>query len=153
MNNSIKSISTINPAITENAECSIVEAPSFSDLKVGTSLDHGVLLCFVSLLAVWTCWATLQAKNNVRSTPSRSSLTLVSHRSHYACTTNRHLHAKGERNGVNRRTKVSFVRTMMWALELLRSVKRHISGWSNIEQWRNQGFSYSHSRVTLAWRN
>jgi len=33
-----------------------------------------------------------------------------------------------EKNGAQRRTKVSFVRTMMQALELVRLVKRHISG-------------------------
>ena len=52
----MKSISTINPAITENMECSIVKArASFIDLKVGVSLGHGVLLRFVSLLALRTC--------------------------------------------------------------------------------------------------
>ena len=32
--------------------------------------------------------------------------------------------------------KVSFGKTMMRVLELLQLAKRHISGWSNIEQWR-----------------
>jgi len=36
----MKSISTINPAITENAECSIAKVlASFINLKVGVSLD------------------------------------------------------------------------------------------------------------------
>ena len=35
--------------------------------KVGASLDHGVSLRFVSLLTLRTCWATFQAKNNVKS--------------------------------------------------------------------------------------
>jgi len=49
MENSIKSISTINPVITENTECLIVEpcAPVI-DLKVGVSLAHGASLHFVS---------------------------------------------------------------------------------------------------------
>ena len=38
-----------------------------------------------------------------------------------------HLRSSGERNGAQRRTKVSFGRTMMQALELLRLVKRHVS--------------------------
>ena len=40
MENSLKSISTINPAITENTECSIVKCASFINLKVGVSLNH-----------------------------------------------------------------------------------------------------------------
>ena len=41
MENSTKSISTINPAITENKECSIVNVrASFISLKVGVSLDY-----------------------------------------------------------------------------------------------------------------
>ena len=47
------------------------------DLKVGVSLDHGVSLHFVSLLALLTCWATFQAKNNVRSAPASTALTQV----------------------------------------------------------------------------
>ena len=46
----MKSISTINSAITENTECSIVKVHnSFMDLKVGVLLDHGVSLYFVLL--------------------------------------------------------------------------------------------------------
>jgi len=69
---------------------------------------------------------SVQAKNNVRGAPVGSALTLVSHRSHKARTINcRHLHTKGERQ---RRTKLSFGRAMMQALELLRLAKRHIWG-------------------------
>ena len=49
-------------------------------------------------------------------------------------TTNHHLRGSGERNGEQRRTKVSFGRTMMQALDLQRLTKRHISGRSDIEQ-------------------
>ena len=135
MENGKKSISTINLAINENMGCSIVKVhTSLIDLKVGVSLDHGVLLRFILLLAVRTCWATFQAKNNLRSALANSSLTLVSHRSHNTRTANRHLRAKGERNGVQRRTNISFGRAMMQALEPLRLAERHILGQSNIEQ-------------------
>ena len=51
-------------------ECLIVKAcTSFIDLKVGVLLDHGALLRFVS-----TCWAMLQAKNNVKNAPASSAL-------------------------------------------------------------------------------
>ena len=43
-----------------------------------------------------------------------------------------------------------FGRTMMQALELLQLVKRHISGQSDVEQWRN---SLSGYQVTLVWRH
>ena len=49
-------------------------------------------------------------------------------------------------------TKVSFSRTMVQALELLQLAKRLISGQSNVEQWRNQAFIYSHYWVMLVWR-
>ena len=39
------------PAIAENTDCLIVKmCDSFIDLKVSVLLDHGVSLCFVSLL-------------------------------------------------------------------------------------------------------
>ena len=57
------------------------------------SLDRGVLLRFISLLALQTCWATFQR------VPA-----------------NCHQHGNGERDGARRRTKVSFGRTMMQVL-------------------------------------
>ena len=53
-----------NNAIMENTECSIVKVcTSFINLKVGVLLDNAVLLCFLSLVALWT--STFQAKKNV----------------------------------------------------------------------------------------
>ena len=40
--------------------------------------------------------------------------------------------AKGQRNVVQRKTLVSFGRTMMQGLELLQLAKRHVSGQSNV---------------------
>ena len=69
-----------------------------------------------------------QAKNDVRSAPACTALTEVSYQSHNALTTNCHLSTcKGEMNGIQRKTKVSFGRITMQALELLQLVKRHIS--------------------------
>jgi len=39
------------------------------------------------------------------------------------------------------------------ALHKLWCAKRHLSGWSNIEQWKNQARSLSCYRVTLVWRH
>jgi len=62
-----KYLYTINPAITENTECSIVTArTSFIDLE----WVYRCITSFVLLLAVRTCWT---AKNNARSTPAGSS--------------------------------------------------------------------------------
>jgi len=47
---------------------------------------------------------------------------------------NHHLRGSKERNGEQRRTKVSFGRTMMRVLELQQLAKRHILGQSDIEQ-------------------
>ena len=49
MDNIIKSISKIDPAITENVECSIVKACAPVKIKIeGASLSYGVSLCFVN---------------------------------------------------------------------------------------------------------
>ena len=69
-----------------------------------------------------------------------------------SATTNHHLCRRGERNGEQSRTKVSFGRTMMQALELLWLMKRHVSGWSDAEQWRNQAHSPSGYWVMLVWK-
>ena len=76
---------------------------------MGLLLDHDVSLHFVLLLAFQ---ATFQAENNVRSTPASSTLTLVLYRRHNTHTANRYLHGSGERNGAQRKTKVSFGRTI-----------------------------------------
>jgi len=52
----MKSITTINPAISQNTECPIFKARAFIDLKVGVSHDHGVSLCSVSLLVFGQCF-------------------------------------------------------------------------------------------------
>jgi len=59
----------------------------------------------------------------------------------------------GKINGQLRRTKVSFGRTMMQALELWRLEKRHASRQSDVEQWRNQACNYSHYQVMLVGRH
>ena len=52
---------------------------------------------------------TIQAKNNVRNASASAALSQISHRSHNAHTTNRHLRGKGERNGKQNRTKLSLI--------------------------------------------
>ena len=81
---------------------------------MGVFLDHGVSLYFSLLLALETCWATFKANNSVRSAPA---FTLVLHQA-IMCIPQivMHLCSKGERNGAQRETKVSFGRTMMQAL-------------------------------------
>ena len=75
----------------------------------------------------------VQAKNSIRNAPASAVLTQLSHQNHNVCTANCHLYSKRKRNGAQRRTKESFGRTMMQALELLQLVKRHILGQSDVE--------------------
>ena len=101
MENSTKSISTINSAITENMECPIINVhASFINLKVGVSLDYYALL--TSSCSNILC--NVPSKNNIRSDPASSALTLVSHQSHNAHTTNRHLCPK---EGMENKGKLS----------------------------------------------
>jgi len=75
-------------------------------------------------LALQTCLTTFQTKNNIRRASASSALALILHQSHNTCTANRHQRDSGV---TQRRTIVSFDRTMMQALELLQLVKRHVS--------------------------
>ena len=86
-----------------------------------------------------------QANNSIRSTTASIASTQVSNWSHNVCTANCHLHDSVER--AIQRTKVSFDRTMMYTLTLLRLVKKYILGQSGVEQWRNWAYSYSHYQV------
>ena len=59
----MKSISTINPAITENMECAIVKVcTSLINLQLGVSLNHGVSLHFISLLAFSNMLSNIPSK-------------------------------------------------------------------------------------------
>ena len=55
-----------------------------------------------------------------------------------------------EHKGEQRRTKVSFGKTMMQALELLRLAKRYIFGRINVEQFKNQAHNLSGYQDMLA---
>jgi len=94
----------------------------------------------------WTLWKAVQAKNSIKTT----LLALHLPKSRTKAITGTTNCGKGEKNGAQRRTKVS---SMMQALELLQLAKRLILGWSSVKQWRNQACSYSHYQVTLVWRH
>ena len=114
--------------------------PQLSIKKEGVSLNHGVPLHFVSS---YFGQHSMQ-KNSIRSAPASTAPIQVLHRSRNARTANRHLCGCGERNGAQRRTKVSVARTMILALELPQLAKRHTSGRSNVELGRNHACSVSH---------
>ena len=110
----MKRISIINPAIMKNTDGTIVKA--CAPYKSGCV---ALTVCIITLRFASrssNVWLPFQAKNNVTSTPASTALTKVSHRSHYVRTANRHVRGKRERNGIQRRTKVSFGRTMMQAM-------------------------------------
>ena len=65
-----KSISAINPAITENKECSNVTAcVPIIDLKVDVLLSHGISLCFISRY-----FGHIPSKNRAKSALVRTAL-------------------------------------------------------------------------------
>ena len=50
-------------------------------------------------------------------------------------------------------TKQDTGKSMKNALYVLWYAKRHLSGWSDVKQWKNQARSLCHYRVTLIWRH
>jgi len=50
-------------------------------------------------------------------------------------------------------TKEGAGKSMKNALYVQWHGKRHLSGWSDVEQWKNQDRSLSHCRVTRVWRH
>ena len=69
------------------------------------------------------CTENLKQKDSVINTSAITAVTKSSMKPQSGTTANHHLRGSGERNKEQRRTKVSFGRTMMWALELLRLQK------------------------------
>ena len=67
-------------------------------------------------------------KDSVLNTFAITAVTKVSMKPRSSATANRHLRGSQERNGEQRRTKISFGRTMMRALKLQWLAKRLISG-------------------------
>jgi len=70
----------------------------------------------------------------VLNTSAITAVTRSSMKPQSGATTNCHLSDSGERNGEQKRTKASFGRIMIQALELQQLGKRHISGRSDVEQ-------------------
>jgi len=50
-------------------------------------------------------------------------------------------------------TKGDTGKSLKNALHILWCSKRHLSGWSDVEQWKNQACSLSCYQVTLVWRH
>ena len=73
-------------------------------------------------------------KDSVLNTSVITAVTKSSMKPQSGATANCHLHGSEERNGEQRRIKISFGRTMMRALKLQRLAKRHISGRSDVKQ-------------------
>jgi len=110
------------------------------------------LSCFI-FRVVQLFTECFKLKDSELNTFSINAIIKSSTKPRSGATTNRHLYAVVEkaRNQEQRRTKLSFGRAMMWALELQQLAKRRISGRSDVEQWRNQAHSLSNYWVTLIW--
>ena len=91
----------------------------------------------------------IKQKDSMLNTSAITAVTKFSTKPRSSTITNCHLRGSGERHVEQRRTKVSFGRTMIRALELQRLAKRHISGQSDVKQRRNQAYSFSGYQVTL----
>ena len=131
----MKSISTINPAIMENTDGTIVKAHTpVIDIKVGVSPRHSVSLRFVLLPGLRTFG--YHSKQRIMLKVPLLALHLPkSHTEaimHVPQIVTYTVREKGME--YKKRTKVSFGGTMMQALELLWLVKKHISGRSDVEQ-------------------
>jgi len=50
-------------------------------------------------------------------------------------------------------TKEDTGKSLKNTLHILWCAKRHLSGWSDVKQWKNQALSHSRYRVTLIWRH
>ena len=66
------------------------------------------------------------------NTSAITAVTKVSMKPRSGATANRHLRDSQERNGEQRRTKVSFGGTIMRSLKLQRLEKRHISRYAHL---------------------
>ena len=114
----------------ESTECLIIkECIPVIDWKVGVSPSHGESLRF-----------TFNYFEHIGQQKIAHDVTLlVLHlpKSYTEAITRipQNVTHAGKRNGVQ---KVDFGWIMMGAVELLRLAKSIFSGWSNIEQWRNQ---------------
>jgi len=123
----------------ESTECLIIkEYIPVIDWKVDVSPSHGESLRF-----------PFNYFKHIGQQKIAHDVTLLvlhlpkSHTEAITCIPQNVTHA-GKRNGVQ---KVSFGWIMMGAVELLRLAKSIFSGWSNIEQWRNQAHSLSSYQV------
>jgi len=89
-------------------------------------------------------------KDNMISTSAITAFTNSSMKSGSGATANCYLCSSGEKNGKQRRIKLSFGRTMMQALKLLRLAKRCVLARSNVEQGRNKAHSLSGINLCLS---
>ena len=103
----MKSVSAINPAITENAECLIVKActPVINQNSGCVVQSRCITMLHFQLLRT-----LLVAKNSIRRALLTLHLPSLSLKPYGAYTTNHHLCSSGERNGAQMRTKESFGR-------------------------------------------
>ena len=109
--------------------------------------ERAITFCFQC------CHFTERLKQRIALLKLRTAVTKFSMKPWSRATSNCHRCGSGERNGEQTRTKVSFGRSMMRILELLRLVKRHVSGWSDILQWKIQTHRFRGYQFTLVWRH
>jgi len=106
------------------------------------------------LLQYYELLVTIQTKNSARShAPANTALTQILHWSHNARSVNCHLCCRGERNGTQRRAKVSFGKIMMQALELLWLSKVDLHRFCQQNFWENNGLKAECKILVKFWKN
>ena len=147
-----ESISTVNPAITENMECLIVKTCTPDTDKNSGCVARSryiITLCF-HFPAIKTVWATFQTKNSIRRAPAGSALFKSCTEAIKRAPQNLYLSSSWERNEALRRTEVNFDGANVGAAVV--GEKAQLGTKQRYKQWRNQAWSYSHYRVMLVWK-
>ena len=100
---------------------------------------------------VWRFTKRFKQRINLRNTSAITAVTKSSIKPRRGTAVNLHLRSYWERKRTQRRNKKDKGNTMMHTLKLLCLVKRHISGRSDNDQWRNQACSLNCFWITLVW--
>ena len=127
----------MNPVITKSARKKPEGSHNASQLHIEKWSGH--FASFVTIPGSSACYIVYQANNSVRN---YSAINLSSFRK---CDRRTWWHLVLTLDGKDK--------SMIHVLYILQLAKRHILGWNNIEQLRNQALSAFHCWVWLGWKH
>ena len=143
--NCLKSTPVIKVATMEIRWCRVPQLSSETEVFI-------TLLCQLCL----THYTAVQIKNCLRSTSVLKVATMKSMDDFSLRKGSHHVQPQLTLVTVSKdewNTKEDTGKSLKNALHLLRYAKRYLSGWSDVEQWKNQARSLSCYQVTLVWRH